>query len=142
MCVKLSSKNLNFGSCPPHSTSTYTYGVTIAPRVCGREKFPLLIALCFVEIDNAIYIHELVVVFFFLWYIVTEKIIIEDQGILHGVHRSQNRHSTFFFGSMQRVVYADNIQTRLTPYIHACHKLHCHKLLKKLSHSLLKLSYK
>ena len=65
MCVKLSSKNLNFGFCPPHSTSTYTYGVTIAPRVCGREKFPLLIALCFVEIDNAIYIHELVVVFFF-----------------------------------------------------------------------------
>ena len=45
----------------------------------------------------------------------------------------------FSLGSMQRVVYADNIRMRLTPYIHACHKLHCHKFPKKLFPSLLKL---
>ena len=35
MCVKLSPKDLNPNPYPPHPTSTYTCGVTIAPRVCG-----------------------------------------------------------------------------------------------------------
>ena len=33
MCVKLSPKKLNLGPCPPYSTSTYTYEVTIALRM-------------------------------------------------------------------------------------------------------------
>ena len=33
--MKLSFGDLNSGPCPPHPTSIYTYGVTIAPRVCG-----------------------------------------------------------------------------------------------------------
>ena len=33
--MKLSPGDLNLGLCPPHPTSTYTCGVTIAPRVCG-----------------------------------------------------------------------------------------------------------
>ena len=39
MCVKLPLGDLNPGPCPPHSTSTYTCGVTIgvttALRMCG-----------------------------------------------------------------------------------------------------------
>ena len=35
MCVKLPHGDFNPGPYPPHPTSTYTYGVTIAPRVCG-----------------------------------------------------------------------------------------------------------
>ena len=35
MCVKLSSRDLNLGHYPPHSTRTYTYGVITAPRVRG-----------------------------------------------------------------------------------------------------------
>ena len=38
MCVKLSSGHLNLGPCPPHPTSTYTCGVTIAPRMCGGSS--------------------------------------------------------------------------------------------------------
>ena len=37
MCVKLPPKNLNSDPYPPHSTSTYTYRVTIAPKVCGGK---------------------------------------------------------------------------------------------------------
>ena len=33
MYVKLPPEKLNPGSYPPHPTSTYTYGVTIASRV-------------------------------------------------------------------------------------------------------------
>ena len=36
MCVKLLSKDLNLDHYPPHPTSTYTCGVTIAPRMCGN----------------------------------------------------------------------------------------------------------
>ena len=44
MCVKLLLENLNPGSSllPPisqHPTSTYTCGVTIAPRVCDGKDF-------------------------------------------------------------------------------------------------------
>ena len=35
MCVKLPSEELNPSSYPPHPTSTYTYGVTIALMVRG-----------------------------------------------------------------------------------------------------------
>ena len=35
MYVKLPPEDLNLNSYPPHPTSTYTCGVTIAPRVCG-----------------------------------------------------------------------------------------------------------
>ena len=33
MCVKLPPGDLNLGPYPPHPTSTYTCGVTTAPRV-------------------------------------------------------------------------------------------------------------
>ena len=39
MCVKLLSEDLNPDLCPPHLTSTYTCGVTIAPMVCGGANF-------------------------------------------------------------------------------------------------------
>ena len=35
MCVKFPPGDLNPGPYPPHPTSTYTYGVTIAQRMCG-----------------------------------------------------------------------------------------------------------
>ena len=35
MCVKLHYRDLNSGPYPPHLVSTYTCGVTIAPRMCG-----------------------------------------------------------------------------------------------------------
>ena len=36
ICVwKFSLEDLNSSFCPPHPTSTYICGVTIAPRVCG-----------------------------------------------------------------------------------------------------------
>ena len=38
MCVKLPSGDLNPDPCPPHSISTYTYGVTITPNVYSGEK--------------------------------------------------------------------------------------------------------
>ena len=40
MCVKLLPGDLNPDPCPPHSISTCTCGVTIAPRVYGGE-FPV-----------------------------------------------------------------------------------------------------
>ena len=40
MCVKLPPRDLNLGIYPPHLTSTYTCGVTIAPKVCDG-KYPL-----------------------------------------------------------------------------------------------------
>ena len=33
MCVKFSLRNLNPGSCSPYSTTTYTCGVTIVPKM-------------------------------------------------------------------------------------------------------------
>ena len=35
MCVKLPLGDLNPNHCPPHPTITYTYGVTVALKVCG-----------------------------------------------------------------------------------------------------------
>ena len=42
MCVKLPPGDLNPDSYPLHLISTYTYGVTIAPRVCGGIPYELL----------------------------------------------------------------------------------------------------
>ena len=39
MYVKFPPRDLNPGLCPPHPTSTYTYGVTIATRVCSDTAF-------------------------------------------------------------------------------------------------------
>ena len=39
MYVKLPPRDLNPDPYPPHLTSTYTCGVTIAPRVCGDTTF-------------------------------------------------------------------------------------------------------
>ena len=33
--MKFLLRDLNLGLYPPHPTSTYTYGVINAPRVCG-----------------------------------------------------------------------------------------------------------
>ena len=41
MCVKLLLGDLNSDPYPPHSTSTYTCGVIIAPNVCGGGKLQL-----------------------------------------------------------------------------------------------------
>ena len=44
MCVKLPSRDLNFGSCPLHPTNTYicrviiTCRVIIVPRMCGGVR--------------------------------------------------------------------------------------------------------
>ena len=35
MCVKFSLGDLNSSPYFPHLTNTYTYGVTIIPKVCG-----------------------------------------------------------------------------------------------------------
>ena len=35
MCVKLPPRDLNIDPYSPHSTNTYTCGVTIVPRMCG-----------------------------------------------------------------------------------------------------------
>ena len=37
MCMKLSPGDLNSDPYPPHPTSTYTCGVTTAPRVRGGQ---------------------------------------------------------------------------------------------------------
>ena len=39
MFVKLILEDLNFDFYPPYPTSTYTYGVTIASRVCDGECY-------------------------------------------------------------------------------------------------------
>jgi len=39
LCAKFSSRHLNPGPYPPHPTSTNTYGVTIAPKVCSGKSF-------------------------------------------------------------------------------------------------------
>ena len=50
MCVKFPPENLSSGSCASHPTSTYTYGVTIVPRVYGGlEIEKVLIVLLILE---------------------------------------------------------------------------------------------
>ena len=45
MCVKLPLGDLNPDPCPLHSTSIYTCGVSIAPKVCINAYHVLLIIL-------------------------------------------------------------------------------------------------
>ena len=45
ICVKLPSEDLNHDSYPPYPTSTYTCGVTIAPRVCDSLTFNIILPL-------------------------------------------------------------------------------------------------
>ena len=42
MFVKLPSEDLNPSPYPLHLTSTYTCGVTIAPRVCGGDLYKII----------------------------------------------------------------------------------------------------
>ena len=44
ICVKFSLKNMNSDLCFPHSISTYTCGVTIAPRICSYKMLKTLIS--------------------------------------------------------------------------------------------------
>ena len=60
MCVKFPLGDLNPNLYPSHPTSTYTCGVTIAPRVCGG-KFCKLKCLCIIYIYIYIY-------FFLEWF--------------------------------------------------------------------------
>ena len=41
MCVKLPFRDLNSRSYPLHPISTYTYKMTITPRVCGGNNLIL-----------------------------------------------------------------------------------------------------
>ena len=40
MCVKLPPGDLNLGPYSPHSTNTYTCGVTITLRMYGGSNYP------------------------------------------------------------------------------------------------------
>ena len=53
--MKFPPENLNFGLCPPHPTSIYTYEVTTVPNVRGGEIF--LFKLDFLWFKN-IFINE------------------------------------------------------------------------------------
>ena len=53
MCVKLLPRDLNPGPYPSYPTSTYTCGVTIAPRVCnGRDLLNCLLFCYFEKVLN------------------------------------------------------------------------------------------
>ena len=78
MCVKLPFRDLNPDSYPPHLTSTYTYEMTIAPKVCsGSYTYYidyLLFDFClniffFVQISNfrSLEISYYLVFFFFFF---------------------------------------------------------------------------
>ena len=43
MCVKFPHRDLNPNHYLPHPTSTYTCGVTTAPKVCGGPFPPLVL---------------------------------------------------------------------------------------------------
>ena len=47
MCVKLPPRDLNPNPYPLHSTNIYTFGVTIASKMCGgkNDKYLLLTKL-------------------------------------------------------------------------------------------------
>ena len=45
MSVKLPLGDLNLSPCPPHLTSTYTCGVTIASRVCNGKVYVVIVTL-------------------------------------------------------------------------------------------------
>lgn len=41
--MNLFPRDLNLDHCPPRSIGTYTYGVTITPRVCSSEVIVIVI---------------------------------------------------------------------------------------------------
>lgn len=43
--MKLPLKDLNHSPYPPHLINTYTYGVNIAPKMCGGKTYFVLVAL-------------------------------------------------------------------------------------------------
>ena len=51
MCVKLLLGDLNPSLYPPHHTSTYTYGVTIVPRVCDGYITNIIPTFCPLVLD-------------------------------------------------------------------------------------------
>ena len=55
MYVKLPLGNLNSDPYPPHPTNTYTYGVTIAPRVCDDIKHQWFLYFVFLNVNDIIY---------------------------------------------------------------------------------------
>ena len=63
MCVKLPPGDLNPDPCPPHSTSTYTFGVTIVPRVCGGDDKEILKKLGYNTTRRCILISYLIHIF-------------------------------------------------------------------------------
>ena len=53
MCVKFPPENLNSDLYLSHPTKSYTYGITIAPRVCGSYDYFILTWENFtVSVDN------------------------------------------------------------------------------------------
>ena len=66
MCMKLPPEDLNSDTCPSHSTSTYTYGVTIILRMCSgnfAKSWPthylIILFICY-------WFHTLLIYIFFL----------------------------------------------------------------------------
>ena len=51
MCVNLPFGDLNPDPYPPHLTSTYTYGVTIVPRVCDGYITNIIPTFCPLVLD-------------------------------------------------------------------------------------------
>ena len=51
MCVNLPFGGLNPNPYPPHLTSTYTYGVTIEPRVCDGYITNIIPTFCPLVLD-------------------------------------------------------------------------------------------
>ena len=51
MCVKLPYGDLKSSPCLPHPTSTYTFKVIIAPKVCGGNGRHILelIRICYIN---------------------------------------------------------------------------------------------
>ena len=56
--MKFPSKNLNPGPYPPHPTSTYTYGIIIAPRVCGGRNNILCVRKLCIEFERELEIYN------------------------------------------------------------------------------------
>ena len=58
MCIKLPPKDLNLGPYPPHPTSTYTYRIIIAPRVCGGRNNILCVRKLCIEFERELEIYN------------------------------------------------------------------------------------
>ena len=56
--MKLLPKDLNLGPYLPHPTSTYTYEVIIAPRVCGGKNNILCVRKLCIEFERELEIYN------------------------------------------------------------------------------------